>query len=226
MKSMDNDFSKTIAEGARKHQAEHPAEYELIVNGIPSEHDVQRQADLVGEMIAQKVSAIVIAPADPKTLVSPCKQAQEAGIVVVNIDQQARRAGSRRTGHQGAVRWSGQPRRGEDGGRTTWHPSSSRETRWPCSRGSRPRTTASSASFGFEDAMKEAGLKIVDSQSARWEIDTAQKIATDMISKHTDIKALLCCSDSMALGALAAAQGRGPRGGCADRRLRRDRGRE
>ncbi len=57
------------------------------MSGIPSEHDVQRQVDLVGEMIAQKVSAVVLAPADPKALVPPCKQAQQAGIMVVNIDR-------------------------------------------------------------------------------------------------------------------------------------------
>ena len=37
-------------------------------------------------MVAQRVDAIVIAPADSKALVSACKRAQEAGIAVVNID--------------------------------------------------------------------------------------------------------------------------------------------
>ena len=37
-------------------------------------------------MIAQGVNAIVIAPADSKALVSACKRAKDAGIVVVNID--------------------------------------------------------------------------------------------------------------------------------------------
>src|SRR5690349_5655802 len=64
MKSLANEFFKTMAEGARKHQAEHSSDYELIINGIKDERDLKRQVDLVEEMIAQRVEAIVIAPAD------------------------------------------------------------------------------------------------------------------------------------------------------------------
>ena len=35
MKSLANEFFKTMAEGARKHQGEHSSEYELIVNALP-----------------------------------------------------------------------------------------------------------------------------------------------------------------------------------------------
>jgi len=66
--------------------------------------------------------------------------------------------------------------------------------------------------LGFEDAMKAAGLPIVDSQSALWEIEPASKIASAMIGEHPEIKGLLCCNDSMALGALAAVKAAG-RGG-------------
>ena len=79
--------------------------------------------------------------------------------------------------------------------------------------------------LGFEDAMKDAGLTIVDSQSALWEIEPANKIASAMLGEHPEIKALLCCNDSMALGALAAVKAAGPPGAGPDRRLRRHLGR-
>jgi ribose transport system substrate-binding protein len=66
--------------------------------------------------------------------------------------------------------------------------------------------------LGFEDAARDAGLKIVDSQSAMWEIEPANKIASAMIGEHPEIKALLCCNDSMALGALAAVKAAGRAG--------------
>ena len=50
-------------------------QYDLIVNGIKDERDLARQVALVDEMIAQRVDAIVIAPADSKALVSACKRA-------------------------------------------------------------------------------------------------------------------------------------------------------
>lgn len=86
MKSLANEFSLTMETGARAHQQAHAAEYELLVNGIKDELDVSRQIDLVEQMIAQKVNALVIAPAESKALVPVCKKAQQAGIVVVNID--------------------------------------------------------------------------------------------------------------------------------------------
>ena len=56
------------------------------MNGIKDERDLSRQVALFDEMIAQGVNAIVIAPADSRAIVSACKRARDAGIVVVNID--------------------------------------------------------------------------------------------------------------------------------------------
>ena len=86
MKSLANEFFLTMENGAKAHQQAHADEYELLANGIKDELDVSRQIDLVEQMIAQRVNAIVIAPADSKALVPVCKKAQQAGIVVVNID--------------------------------------------------------------------------------------------------------------------------------------------
>src|SRR5208282_1745506 len=49
-------------------------------------------------------------------------------------------------------------------------------------------------------------------QTAQWEIDQANRIASAMLSEHPQIKALLCCNDSMALGALAAVKSAGRAG--------------
>ncbi len=86
MKSLANEFFKTMEEGARAHHKEHEDEYELAVVGIKDEQDVARQIDYVELKIAQGVDAIVIAPADSKALVPVCKRAMDAGIIVVNID--------------------------------------------------------------------------------------------------------------------------------------------
>src|SRR5262245_61246255 len=66
MKSLANEFFKTMQDGATAHREAHAAEYELIANGIKDELDVARQVEIVEQMIAQQVQAIVIAPADSK----------------------------------------------------------------------------------------------------------------------------------------------------------------
>src|SRR5579884_4243606 len=86
MKSLANEFFTTMADGARKHQQEHANDYDLIVNGIKDERDLARQVAIVDELVAQQVDAIVLAPADSKALVTACKRAQQANVVVINID--------------------------------------------------------------------------------------------------------------------------------------------
>ena len=86
MKSLANEFFQTMAEGAKKHQAAHAGDYELLVNGIKNETDLAEQVGLVDQMVSQGVQAIVIAPADSKALVTVLKRAKEAGVLVINID--------------------------------------------------------------------------------------------------------------------------------------------
>jgi ribose transport system substrate-binding protein len=66
--------------------------------------------------------------------------------------------------------------------------------------------------LGFEDAMKAAGVTIADSQTAQWEMEQANRIAAAMLGERPQIKALLCCNDNMALGALAAVKSAGRSG--------------
>ena len=144
MKSLANEFFGTMAEGARKHQAANAATYELLVNGIKNETDLAEQVNLVEQMIARQVNAIVIAPADSKALVTVLKRAKEAGILVVNIDNKLdadvlKQAGlvkcrlSGRTTAPARARWA-----------RRWPGNSSQETKWPSSKASPPPLTASS----------------------------------------------------------------------------------
>jgi len=86
MKSLANEFFKTMEEGATAHHEQHKDLYDLKVVGIKDEMDVAQQIAYVESMMARKVDAIVIAPADSKALVPVCKRALDAGIIVVNID--------------------------------------------------------------------------------------------------------------------------------------------
>ena len=65
---------------------------------------------------------------------------------------------------------------------------------------------------GFEASMQEAGIEIVASQSAEWEMSRANTIAASMLSEHPQITAILAANDSMALGAIAAVKSSGRSG--------------
>ena len=203
MKSLANEFFSTMADGAKKHQAANSARYDLVVNGIKNETDLAEQANLVEQMVAQQVNAIVIAPADSKALVSVLKRAKDAGILVINIDnkldsdvlQQANlkipfvgpdnRAGAKKVGEALAKQLKAGDKVAIIEGIPTAFNGQQRR-------------------LGFEDAMKAAGMNIVSTQSGNWEQEKANGVAAAMLSENPDLKAILCDNDNMALGAVAA----------------------
>jgi ribose transport system substrate-binding protein len=211
MKSLANEFFLTMENGARAHQRAHADQYELLANGIKDELDVSRQIDLVEQMIAQKVDAIVIAPADSKALIPVCKKARQAGIIVVNIDNKFddavlassgvtfpfvgpdNRKGAKAVGDYLARKLKpGDPVAIVEGAPNAFN--------------------GQQRKLGFEDAMNAAGMKIVSSQSGYWETEKANQVVAAVITEHPDLKAVLCANDSMALGAVAALRSAGKLG--------------
>jgi len=203
MKSLANEFFKTMEEGAKAHHTEHADEYNLKIVGIKNETDVTQQIEYVELMIAQGVDAIVIAPADSKALVPVCKRAMDAGIIVVNIDNKFdaevlkdkaanipfvgpdNRKGAKLAGVYLATRL-------QSGDKVA------------IIEGAPNAFNGIQRKLGFEDAMIGSNMNIISSQTGYWETDKAQPIAAAVINEHPDLKAILCANDSMALGAVAA----------------------
>jgi ribose transport system substrate-binding protein len=208
MKSLANEFFKTMEEGAQAHHKEHADQYDLTVVGIKDELDVAQQIKLVELMMAQGVDAIVIAPADSKALVPVCKRAVDAGIIVVNIDNKFdaavladkgvkipfvgpdNRKGARMAGEYLAK----QLKKGDEVAILEGAPNT---------------FNGIQRKLGFEDAMNAAGMNIVSSQSGYWEMEKANQVASAILTEYPNLKALLCSNDSMALGAVAAIKAAG-----------------
>ena len=208
MKSLANEFFKTMEEGARSHHKEHEDEYELKVVGIKDEQDVVKQIDYVELMIAQKVDAIVIAPADSKALVPVCKRAMDAGIIVINIDNKFDSAVLEDKGvkipfvgpdNRKGARLAGEYLAGKlkSGDKVA------------IIEGVPNAFNGIQRKLGFEDAMKTGQMNIVSSQSGYWETSKAEPIVSALTTEHSDLKAVLCANDSMALGAIAAIRAAG-----------------
>ena len=211
MKSLANEFFVTMADGAKQHQAAHPNDYELIVNGIRNESDITQQVALVEQMLARGVDAIVIAPADSRSLVPVIGKASRQGVTVVNIDNKLddatlaaaglrvpfvgpdNRAGARMVGATVAARL----KPGDEVAILEGIPTA---------------FNAQQRRLGFEDAMREAGVRVVAVQSGHWEQDRATAVSAALLREHPQLKALLASNDSMALGAAAAVRQAG-RGG-------------
>ena len=214
MKSLANEFFKTMAEGAERHHSKNASSYDLVVNGIKDEQDVSKQVELVEQMIAQRVDAIVIAPADSKALVPVCKKAADAGIVVVNIDNRFDSAVLEEAGLK-APFVGPDNRKGARMVGDALAKKLRRNDKVAILEGAPNAFNGDQRRLGFEEAMKAAGIRIAASQTAYWETDRANEIARNMITAHADIKGLLCANDSMALGALRAVEEAGKAGSIA-----------
>lgn len=211
MKSLANEFFQTMAAGAKRHQAAHAAEYDLIVNGIKNETDLAEQVGLVEQMVSQGVQAIVVAPADSKALITVLKRAKDAGVLVINIDNKLdadtlkqagltipfvgpdNRAGAKAVAEVLAKKLKAGDEVAIIEGVTTAFNGQQRRA-------------------GFEEAMNAAGMKIVTTQSGQWEMDKANTVASGILAANPNVKALLCANDNMALGAAAAVQAAGKSG--------------
>lgn len=211
MKSLANEFFKTMEEGAKTHHGENSDAYDLKVVGIRNEEDVAGQVDFVEMMVAQGVDAIVLAPADSEALIPVCAKALKAGITVVNIDNKLNaeilkskeinipfvgpdnRKGAALAGNYLATKLNA----GDEVAIIEGVPSAF--------NGIQRKT-------GFEDAIKAADLKIVSSQSGYWETNKAMECVSAIVTEYPNLKAVLCANDSMALGAVSAIKAAGKTG--------------
>ncbi|MCX8065975.1 MAG: sugar ABC transporter substrate-binding protein [Candidatus Hydrogenedentes bacterium] len=208
MKSLANEFFKTMEEGARKHHIQNSEKYDLIVEGIKDELDINRQVQLVEMMMSRRVDAIVIAPADSKALVPVCKRAIDQGIVVINIDNKFddevlkqnnvkipfvgpdNRKGAKMVGIYLAERLSPGDEVAVINGVPTAYNAIQRR-------------------LGFLDAINERGLKLVADENADWEMSRANQVVSALITEKPNIKGVFCANDSMALGAISALKSSG-----------------
>jgi ribose transport system substrate-binding protein len=211
MKSLANEFFRTMEDGAKAYQKENADKFELISNGIKDESDTSNQIRIVEQMIVSKVNALVIAPADSKALVPVIKKAVDAGITVVNIDNQLDPEVLKSKGISvpfvGPDNRKGAKLVGEYLARDL-NPGD----QVGIIEGVPTTTNAQQRTAGFKDAMEARQMKIVSVQSGDWEIAKGNAVASQMLNAHPNLKALLAGNDSMALGAVSAVKAAGKTG--------------
>ncbi len=211
MKSLANEFFRDMERGALAHQAAHANAYELLTCGIKNETDLAEQVALVEQMLARGVQALVIAPADSKALIPVLKQARQAGVAVVNIDNAL---------DSGALSEAALsiPFVGPDN-----KAAAMRVAQALCAKlktgdevaiieGVPTAFNSQQRVEGFRQAFAQTAMKLVSSQSGQWEMEKANAVAASLLAAHPHLRAIACANDSMALGAAAAIEAAGRRG--------------
>jgi ribose transport system substrate-binding protein len=210
MKSLANEFFKDMEEGAVKH-AQERGDVTLVPVGMHSETDIDTQINAVENFITQKVDAIVVAPADSRALVPPLARAIKAGIVVINIDVALDEGAKKQAGvdlafvgpdNREGAKMSGAvlAKALGPGGKVV------------IVEGNPGADNAQQRKLGFDDAVKEGQLNLLDSRTAHWETEEANTVFSNMLTAHPDIQGVMAANDSMALGVVKAIDAAGKSG--------------
>lgn len=207
MKSLANEFFQNMMEGAEAHAVQR-GDYELRAVGMQNETDFESQINAVENFITQGVDAIVIAPADSKAMVRPIKKAIAAGITVVNFDvaldadakaQQGLELAFVGPDNRGGAKMAGDALAEAlgAGGKVV------------IIEGNPGADNATQRRLGFEDAVAEHSLDLLDSRTAHWETEEANQVFSTMLTAHPDLQGVMAANDSMAIGVVKALENAG-----------------
>jgi ribose transport system substrate-binding protein len=185
----------------------------LQVQAAEREIDVEKQMQIVENVIQTGIQALCITPSGSREIVSALVKARSAGVPIVVVDTRvdakaAADADVRTATFVGSDNYEGGKLAGDylvkvSGG----------QARVGILEGIPGHETGDSRLRGFRDATGAAsGIAIVASQPANWERDQGFNVFQNMLQAHPDIDSVFACSDLMALGAIEAIAAAGKTG--------------
>jgi ribose transport system substrate-binding protein len=211
LKTLNNPFFIDMQKGAK--DAAQKLGVNLIVQAAEREVDVEKQMQIIENLIQTKVSALCITPSGSKEVVPAIVKANKENIPIIIVDTRVNQetlqaAGGRVAGFVGSDNLEGGRIAGEFvanklGGKG----------KVAILEGIPGHETGDSRLKGFREVVgKYPGIEIVSSQTANWERDQGYNVFQNMLQAHPDIQALFACSDLMALGAVEAIAAAGKTG--------------
>jgi ribose transport system substrate-binding protein len=212
LKSLVDPFTIAMANAAQNYQQHYASQFALTVRGTTKETDTAAQIQMVDAMIKAKTNAIVVAPTDSHALTAVMARGIRAGVIMITIDNplddatQAaahisvpfvgpnNRKGAAQVGQYLAAKLKAGDQVGIIEGISV-------------DRNAQQRTA------GARDAMEAAGVEVVAVQSGEWEYGKGRDVASKILNDYSQLRALLCGNDNMAMGAVDAIRDAGRSGG-------------
>ena len=185
----------------------------LQVQAAEREIDVDKQMQIVENMLQTGIDVLAITPSGSREIVSALVKAKAANVPIVIVDTRldpkaAAAAGVEARTFIGSDNHEGGKLAGEyvvtaTGGKA----------RVGILEGIPGHETGDSRLRGFREAVsKSPGITIVASQPANWERDQGFNVFQNMLQAHPDIDTVFAASDLMALGAIEAIAAAGKTG--------------
>lgn len=201
MKTLTNPFFIEMEKGAR--QAKEEFNINLIVKTGAQETSIDQQIKIVEDLIIEEVDAIVIAPGGSTELIPVLKKAQDAGIVVVNIDNQLDPGQSEKLGLKNVPFISVDNVEGAYLSAKYISDLLKVDTKAAIIEGISTAKNSQDRSTGALNAFKEnSKITAIVIATANWKIDEAYEVTKQIFAKNPDIGVIFCANDMMALGTI------------------------
>lgn len=201
MKTLTNPFFVEMERGARR--AEQEFGITLKVKTAAQETSIEQQIQLVEDLTAAKVAAIVIAPGDSQRLIPALKKALDAGIKVVNIDNRLDPLAIKRAGMDPIPFISVDNHAGAYQAGKFLVEGVTSPTEAAILEGIRSADNSHQRTEGARRALLEnRHVTMVASETANWKIDEAYAVSKTLFGKHPHVKLLFAANDMMAIGAI------------------------
>ena len=152
----------------------------------PSEGDFQSQLQLFEDLSNKNYKGIAFAPLSSVNLVMPVARAWKKGIYLVNLDEKIDMDNLKKAGGNVEV---------------------------AIIEGKAGNASGEARRNGATEAFKKASqIKLVASQPADWDRIKALDVATNVLQRNPNIKAIYCANDTMAMGVAQAVANAGKTG--------------
>lgn len=203
LKTLNSPFFIDMQRGAE--EAAKKADVELVVQAAEREIDVEKQMQIVENLVQTGISALAITPSGSREIVPAIAKANAASIPVVVVDTRvdgpaAAEAGLKLGSFVGSDNSEGGRLAGEYIAKITGG-----KAKLAVLEGIPGHETGDSRMHGLREALKaHPGVAIVASQPANWERDLGFNVFQNMMQAHPEIDAVFACNDMMALGAIEA----------------------
>lgn len=205
MKTLTNPFFIEMERGAREAEAE--LGIELIVRTAAQETSIEQQITIVEDLTREGVDAIVIAPGDSLQLIPALKAAQDAGIVVVNIDNRLDPETMRNLGLHDVPFISVDNQQGAFLSANYLASAADGPTQAIILEGIRSAQNAQDRLAGAMRAFDQyPNIEVVAAETANWKIDEGYTVTAELFEAHPDVTLVFAANDMMALGAIAYLQ--------------------
>jgi ribose transport system substrate-binding protein len=211
MKTLNNPFFVDMQKGAES--AAKKLGVNLVVQAAEREVDVEKQMQIIENLIQRKVRVICVTPSGSKEIVPAVVKANAAKIPVIVVDTRVdakalEEASGRIAAFIGSDNFEGGKIAGEYllarlGG----------AGKVAILEGIPGHETGDARLAGFHQAVdNQPGIEIVASQTANWERDQGFNVFQNILQSQPQVRALFACNDMMALGAIEAIAAAGKTG--------------